>query len=114
MAFGVQELEQIRSLLDSFCESRSPAEHFDELRLAYDIEGHSVTVFEERPDWRGSGEIMRTPVAKFRFYRSRDEWSLYWMRADMKWHLYEPAAPSRTLSRLMGHVDRDTYCCFFG
>ncbi len=114
MAFEARELEQIRSLMDSFCESRSPVEHRDELRLAYDVQGHSVIVFEERPDWRDSTETMRSPIAKFRYYRSRDEWNLYWMRADLNWHLYEPAAPSRSLSRLIGHVHRDTYCCFFG
>jgi hypothetical protein len=57
---------------------------------------------------------MRTPVARFRYIRSRDEWELFWMRADLKWHYYEPAGPVRRLSTLVRHVDRDEYGCFFG
>lgn len=114
MAFDEQQLSQIHALLDPFCVEHSPEAYRDQLRMTYDIDGHAVTLFEERPDWGGSGEWMRSEVAKFRFYRSRGEWQLYWMRSDMKWHLYEPAAPARSLSRLVAHVDRDTYGCFFG
>lgn len=114
MAFDERQLKQIQALLGPFCAAHSPEECRDELRMTYSVDGHAVTLFEERPDWRGSGEWMRSEVARFRYYRSRDEWQLYWMRADMKWHLYEPAARSRSLSRLVSHVDRDTYCCFFG
>jgi hypothetical protein len=36
------------------------------------------------------------------------------MRADLKWHAYEPAPPSRDLAELVEVVDRDQYCAFFG
>ena len=104
MAFDARQLEHIRALLDPFCAAHSPEEHRDQLRMTYSIDGHAVTLFEERPDWRGSGEWMRSEIARFRYYRSRDEWQLYWMRADMKWHLYEPAAPV-FVHRKVDHFD---------
>jgi hypothetical protein len=30
-------------------------------------------------------------VVRFRFFRSRGAWQLYWMHRDLKWHRYDPA-----------------------
>ena len=114
MAFTDSELTTIGAALDDFCVRHSPADHSDQLRTAYEVERLAVILFEERPDWRGTGEWMRTPIARFRYVRSQDEWELYWMRADLKWHFYEPAGRVRRLSTLVRDVERDEYGCFFG
>jgi len=36
------------------------------------------------------------------------------MRRDLKWHLYEPAMPTKNLARLVKLVEADEYCAFFG
>jgi len=36
------------------------------------------------------------------------------MRADLKWHVYEPQAPTNDLARLVEVVEEDAYCAFFG
>ena len=113
MAFTDEELQAIRAALDPLCE-RVPLHVRDQVRMAYDVDRLGVILFEERPDWRGGSEWMRHPIAKFRYYRRRDEWELYWQRADLKWHLYEPGGPARRLATLVRHVDRDQYGCFFG
>ena len=92
MAFDDTELQAIRGALNMLCD-RVPAEVRDHVRISYDIDRLSVLVYEERPEWRNPDEWTRCPVAKLRFYRSRGEWELYWMRRDRKWHLYEPAQP---------------------
>ena len=112
MAFDVSELAATRVALDDFCSRHSqPA---GQVRFGYEIDCHSVVLSEMRPDSRDLATWDCEPFAKFRFYRSRGEWLLYWVRSDGKWHRYEPAAPARRLSTLVGHVDRDTYGCFLG
>ncbi|MFV0283729.1 MAG: DUF3024 domain-containing protein [Castellaniella sp.] len=36
------------------------------------------------------------------------------MRADLKWHGYEPLPPVRTLEEFVAEVDADPCCCFWG
>ncbi|MBN1606650.1 MAG: DUF3024 domain-containing protein [Polyangiaceae bacterium] len=57
---------------------------------------------------------MHTPVVRLRFVRTTGLWPLYWMRADLRWHTYGPAAPTADLAALVEVVDRDEYCAFFG
>jgi len=114
VAFAEIELARIKKVVGGFCDSRVPAHVQEKLRLKYSVNRHDVVVFEVRPHWRIPGKDMREEVAKFKFVRSRNEWRLYWMRADLKWHSYDPLPSSRDLEELVGEVDEDPYCCFFG
>ena len=114
MAFNELDLRRIERIVGGFCRRRTQPEVADELRLVYQIDGQSVVISEERPDWRDPGQRMHTPVAKLRFVRSSGLWTLYWMRADLRWHAYEPAPPIRDLAELVEVVGRDQYCAFFG
>jgi hypothetical protein len=87
VAFNELELKRIDRTVGELCRRCSPPEHADELRTVHDVEGHTVSMYEERPPWRGEGEWTRMGVARFRYFRSRDEWQLYWMRQDLRWHL---------------------------
>lgn len=115
MPFSELEMELIDSTVGELCRRCSPSDIADQLRTVYDVEGHSVTIIEERPDWMDSTlPWMRNPVARFRFYRSRGEWVLYWMPSDLKWHTYEPADVISDLRELTAIVDQDAHCAFFG
>jgi hypothetical protein len=114
MAFNELDLRRIERVVGDFCRQRTRPEVADELRLIYETHGQSVVISEERPDWRDPKERMHTPVAKLRFVRASGLWTLYWMRADLNWHAYEPAPPSRDLAELVEVVGRDEYCAFFG
>ena len=65
-------------------------EHADELRVVYEVHGHTVSMYQERAPWRGEGDWTREGIARFRFNRSRGRWQLYWMRSELRWHLYDP------------------------
>jgi hypothetical protein len=114
VAFSELELKRIDDLVGGFCRRRTPPEHADQLRLVYEIERHIVILSEERPDWQDPSKRMRSPAAKFRFMRSTGLWSLYWMRANLKWYRYEPARSTPDLARLVEVVAEDRYCAFFG
>lgn len=115
VAFGELELKLIDATVGELCRDSSPPEHRDELRCVYDIEGHAVSVFEERPPWDGSpGDWTRAGVARFRYFRSRGEWALYWMRADLEWHVFDAVPPTSDLAALVAIVDENRYGAFWG
>jgi hypothetical protein len=114
VAFDELELKRIERTVGELCRRRSPAELADELRTVYEVEGHSVTMYEERPPWDGVGEWTRTGIARFRFSCTRREWQLYWMRQDLRWHPYDPDEMPADLASLVAVVEADKYGAFFG
>lgn len=115
VAFSESERAHIDANVGALCIRCSPAHVADQLRCVYDTDAHSVVVYEERPPWDDeSGPWTRFAVARFRYYRSRDEWVLYWMPSDLQWHAYEPADDVHDLAALVAVVDADVYDCFFG
>lgn len=86
----------------------------DKFSLEYRVKGHDVLVYEQRLYWRDPNEITETPVAKIKLVRIVNEWRLYWMRRDLKWHGYEMLPSSKDLKDLVDEIDADQYACFFG
>jgi hypothetical protein len=82
--------------------------------MLYEIKGQSVVLSEECPDWRDLSKRVRSPLAKLRYIRASGLWTLYWMRSDLTWHVYEPAARTTDLAMLVEVVDLDEYGAFFG
>jgi hypothetical protein len=114
MSFSETELKAIGAALHDLCASRVPEQHRGQIRIEYLVDGHSIVLFEDRPDWRNPALQIREPFAKFRYYRSRGEWNLYWLPSDGNWQRYDAASPARKIDPLVRHVERDTYGCFFG
>lgn len=114
MAFSEIELKFIENTVGNMCNRRSPVHLSDQLRTVYVVKGHDVTVYEERPRWNNPQEWSSEGIAKFKYTRKQNVWTLYWMRQDLKWHLYEPFSESTTIERLVAEVDKDPYGAFFG
>lgn len=114
VAFDDLERQRIDNSVGAMCRRRSPARYKHELEFIYEIDGHAVSVYEVRPRWNNPKEKTKMGVARFRFNRSRKQWRLYWMRRDLKWHLYDPEAMPKTLEALVRIVDEDRYGAFFG
>ena len=115
MAFNDIELKRCERDLATFIERRRPPPHIrPQLDLGYRISGHSVELFEIRPEWRNPKKTMEHPFAKATFVRTQNLWRVFWMRRDLKWHSYEPTVEVRSLAAFLAVVDRDEYCCFFG
>ena len=114
MAFTEIELFKIKKIVGTLCEKRSPVHIRDQLRVEYKIQNQDVIIFEVRPQWNDPKKQIELPFAKLKFVQSRYLWKLYWQRADMKWHKYEPFESSRDLAELVKEIDTDQHGCFFG
>ena len=57
---------------------------------------------------------MEHPVAKATYVKSQAVWKVYWQRADLKWHRYDPEAAVQTLEDFLAVVEKDEFCCFYG
>lgn len=93
---------------------RPPPEIRNQIDLAYRIDGQSIELFERRPRFRRPEEIAERPLAKATYVRKRNVWNVFWRRADLKWHRYEPRPEVVSVDDFLRVVDNDAYACFFG
>ncbi|MFC2110707.1 DUF3024 domain-containing protein [Bacteroidota bacterium] len=82
--------------------------------IGYSFDGKVVLLFEIRPKWDNPKKKEQIEFAKIRYYKSRKEWNLYWMRANGKWELYEPNPKSSHLGKLIEIIKKDEHGCFYG
>jgi hypothetical protein len=115
MAFTEHERAANHAALKWFLAQREvPAQVRAQLDFGYAIVGHSVDLLEIRPDWQDKTVTRQRAFARVRYVRTQDTWRLYWKRADLKWHLYQPAPEHDNLQDALAAVHSDHYGCFFG
>lgn len=85
-----------------------------QIDIGYSFDGKVVILFEIRPDWFNPKEKQHNEFAKIRYYKSRKEWNLYWMRGTGKWEIYEPFPKSAYLDKIVEIIKEDKHACFFG
>ncbi len=113
----ISEFEQKRyeKIVSQFVEKRRPPAHVrNQVDLDFRFEKQSVIIFEIREIWKQPGEKVESPVAKATYVKKTNSWKLYWHRADLKWHSYEPTPETKTIEEFLTVVDNDEYCCFWG
>ena len=113
----LSEFEQKRCerIVGAFVESRRPPSHLrGKLDLGFRVNGQSVEIFWIRPRWDNPKEKTDDAVAKATFVKSTGRWRIYWQRADLKWHRYEPAPEVGTLEEFVRVVGDDDHGCFWG
>lgn len=115
MAISEFEIKRIEKLVGAFVEEKRPSQAIrDQLDFSFKIEGQSFEIFEIRPKWNDPTQSIHSPIAKATYVKSTKLWKLYWMRADMKWHKYEPLSLSKSLEEVLATIKEDKYHCFFG
>lgn len=109
------ERKRVENTVAAFVEKRRPPRHLrDKVDLGFRFDGRSVELFEIRPRWDNPAEKVEEAVAKGRYLKSRNEWLVYWQRADLKWHKYGARPEVDTLEAFLALVDEDEHGCFFG
>ena len=115
MAFAEIEFKGIDASVGKLCRALSSKGLPHKIQYIYEVEGHTVTMYEERPAWKDPDKTTRQGIARFRLFRSRKEWKVYWMRQDLKWHEYDPDVSTATsLAPLVAVVSEDKWGAFFG
>ena len=98
-----------------FIERRRPPPHIRaKLDLGFRLQGLSVEIFEIRPRWDNKDVVQEHPVAKATYIKTKQHWKVFWMRADLKWHGYQPNPAVKTIEDFLSVVQEDQYGCFFG
>ena len=114
MTFNEFELQYVAHTVGKLCKRKSPAHLRCQQRTVYVVEGHDVTVYEERLRWDNPQEWTNSGIAKFKYNRKQNVWKLYWMKSDLKWHVYELLPESTRIDKLVVEVDKDPHGAFFG
>lgn len=115
MAFNELESKRIEKAVAAFMSVRRPPPHIrPELDIGYRLNGQSIELFEIRPQWDNRSVIHEYPFAKATYVRTQQLWKVFWKRADLKWHSYEPAAMVKSIDDFLAIVDADQCGCFFG
>ena len=112
--FTPEEREACYEDITDFLEDLRPApDTRAQLDYRYKVEGLSVLLFEVRPAWDNPKETLERAFAKITYTRTRDSWKLFWMRANGRWHPYDPAEyPS--LEDALATVRWNDMGCFLG
>ena len=99
-----------------WCDGRVPAHVRDQLRVECDIAPGHLTIVECRPPWRDErgAEWTRFPIARLRYTKVTNTWSLYWRDRNLRFHQYDRVAPSARVEDLLTEIDRDPTHIFWG
>jgi len=115
MAFNDIEMARCKREIADYIESKRPPTPIrNKLDFGFRIEGQSIEIFEIRPRWDDPQETIETPVAKVTYVKKNRVWKLYWQRADLKWHSYQPNPTVPSLKAFLAVIDEDQYGCFWG
>ena len=115
MAIDSLKTLDIIEVMENFIEKRRPPVHIlPKLDIDYRIDGQSVTIVEVRPKWDNPEIYRDTPIAKTTFIKAKNQWKVFWMRQDLKWHSYTPKPHVKTLKEFTELVLEDKHACFWG
>lgn len=115
MALSEFERKRLERAIGEFMEKcRPPPRVRPQLDLGFRVTGQSVEIFEIRPRYDKPEVKIEEPVAKATFVKRQGTWRVFWQRADLKWHRYDPVPEVTSLEQFLALVDKDEYSCFFG
>jgi Protein of unknown function (DUF3024) len=106
------DLHRIRT----WAANHSPVEVRSQVWVELDITSTAVTVYECRPYWRpeGNQSPTRSPVARCKWNNNTKQWTLYWQRRDLKFHIWPHLDPQPTIATLLAEIDDHSNGAFWG
>lgn len=109
------EVNFIEWQIQNWVEKRRPSvEMRDLIDLVYTFEKNTLILYHSRkPMYESMGRI-KAPIAKLRYIKSTNTWKIYWMRGNLKWHIYEPSRPQSSIEEALKIIEEDRHGCFFG
>lgn len=114
MAFNDIETARYKREVSAYLEDVRPPAHIrHKLDIGFRIQGQSIEIFEVSPRFDNPQELLETPVAKATYVKNKDLWKVFWQRADLKWHPYDPQKTVESLQAFLELVEADEYACFW-
>lgn len=95
-------------------ERRMPPHARHQVRMGFSMRGHHGTLLEERAPYDGEGSWMRIPSAQLRWDPDRALWGLFACDRNRAWFACRCAEPAARLGSLLGALDADRACIFWG
>lgn len=115
MALSEFEVKRAEKIVSAFIERIRPPKHIrDKLDFDFRIKNQSIEIFGIRPLWNDSSKKVEENIAKTTYVKRSKNWKLFWMRADLEWHRYDPYPNAETLEEFLEVVEEDKHACFFG
>jgi hypothetical protein len=115
MTLSEFERRRCEKLVAEFVQQRRPPAHLRaKLDFGFRISGQSIEIFTIRPRWDDNRETIEQAIAKATYNRSKKYWKVFWQRADMKWHGYQPHLKAASVEEFLVVVGEDLHGCFFG
>lgn len=115
MAFSEFEIHRYSKAAEAYVETKRPPLHIrKELDIAFRLDDQSIEIYKIRPAFDNPEETMEHPVARATYVKLSNTWKIYWQRADLKWHGYEPDPVADSLEDALKIIDADEFGCFFG
>jgi len=105
------DLERIKR----YCADKVPAKFQDQIQIAVETRGRSVSILECRPPWRGEpgDEWTRRRIAQLRYNPEKSNWTLHWADSNDKWHLFDLVEPG-SVSEMIDELRNDRTSIFWG
>jgi len=115
MAISEFEIKRCEKILDAYLKKHRPPPHIrNEFDISYRIKDQSIEIFEIRPAFRNPEEKTEIMVAKTTYIKRSGKWKIFWYKADMKWHGYDPIPEINSLEEFITVLENDEHCCFYG
>ncbi|PCH64624.1 MAG: hypothetical protein COC09_01400 [Gammaproteobacteria bacterium] len=115
MAISEFEIKRCEKLVGVYVEKHRPPPHVrNQVDLGFRVKNQSIEIFEIRPLWNNPDKIIEEMQAKTTYIKKTKTWKVYWQRADLKWHSYQPMPEVDTLEDFLTLVSKDEHCCFKG
>ena len=115
MALSEFSRKYFEKIMNDYLKRTRPPTHIrDELNIGYRIENQNIELFEIRPSFRNPSQKIEQAIAKATYVIRAGIWKIYWKRADLKWHKYEPVLEAVDFEGFLAIVDDDHYGCFHG
>lgn len=100
--------------LSEFCRHHSSPAIADQLRYAYEINGLTALLLEQRPGFMNPSEWTSLAVARFRYALAKRQWSLYWADSNGRWRRLSNVPATDDIRKLIQVVADDPLSVFLG
>ena len=115
MAFSEFEIRSCEMKMGEFIRKHRPPPHVrKDVDLSFRLKDQSIEIFEIRPLLNYPSKTIEEHIAKATYVKRQKVWKVYWQRADLKWHRYDPNPEVQTLDDFLRVVENDEFSCFWG